>query len=181
MCPAASVPTERILVKPPCLNPLFGWDQDLTCHLGEVLQECFPCSRNMILSLLNLVAFRHSTSCSFLDLPSRLLAELLVSVLVPRCGCRQGVSVLQLLLQCQHTNLYCLWFLRKILVLCSSWGRKPVEVEVWGLERAGGCCSGIKEQESTGPGGGTAFAGTMVDSCHKAAMSVTDNCQDWCS
>lgn len=120
MYPAASVPTERILVKPPCLNPLFGWDQDLTCHLGEVLQECFPCSRNMILSLLNLVAFRHSTSCPFPDLPSRLLAELLVSVLVPRCGCREGVSMLQLLLQCQHTNLYCLWFLKKILVLCSS-------------------------------------------------------------
>lgn len=60
--------------------------------------------------------------------------------------------MLQLLVQCEHTNLYCLWFLRKILVLGSSWGRKPVEV--WGLERAGGSFSGIKEQESAGPGGG---------------------------
>lgn len=87
--------------------------------------------------------------------------------------------MLQLLVQCEHTNLYCLWFLRKILVLGSSWGGKPVEV--WGLERAGGSFSGIKEQESAGPGGGTPFAGTIVDLCLKAAVSVTDDCQDWCS
>lgn len=86
--------------------------------------------------------------------------------------------MLQLLGQCQHTDLYCLWFLRRILMLCSSWGRKPVEVEFWGLERAGGGFCGIKQQESTGPGGGSAHVGTMVDSCHKAAVSVTDDCQD---
>lgn len=89
--------------------------------------------------------------------------------------------MLQLLVQCQHTKLYSLWFLRKILVLRSSWGRKPVEVKFWGLERAEGSFSGIKEQESTCPGGGTAFVGTIVDLCHKAAQSVTDHCQDWCS
>lgn len=79
--------------------------------------------------------------------------------------------MLQLLVQCQHPNLYCLWFLRRILELCSSRGRKLVEVEFWGLERAGGSFSGIKEQESRGPGGGTL--------CHKAAVSVTGGCQDW--
>lgn len=32
-----------------------------------------------------------------------------------------------------------------------------------------GTSTGNKEEESTGPGGGTAFVGTMVDLCHKAA------------
>lgn len=46
-------------------DPLFGRGQDLTCHLGEVAQEGFPCSRNMIPLLLNPVAFRHSPSFPF--------------------------------------------------------------------------------------------------------------------
>lgn len=94
----------EVLIKRPCLNPLFGQGQDLTCHLGEVVQEGFPCSRNVILLLLNPVAFRHSRSCPLPSFPSQLLAELLVSVLVPEMAYREGMSMLQLLVQCQHTK-----------------------------------------------------------------------------
>lgn len=36
-----------------------------------------------------------------------------------------------------------------------SWGRKHREMEIWGLERFGGC-SGLEEQGNSGPEGGTA-------------------------
>lgn len=165
-CPTASISRRRVLVKPPCLT--LRLDGVKTLPVTWVVQEGFHCSRNMMLLLLNPIAFRHSTCCPFPRSYQLVPGRAVGSVLVPGCGyregapSREGVSMLQLLVQCQHTNQYCLWFLRKIMVLCSFWGRKPVEVEFWSLERVRGSFSGIKEQESTGPGGGTAFVGTMV-------------------
>lgn len=52
--------------------------------------------------------------------------------------------MLQLLVQCQHTDI--VWFLRKILALHSSWGRKLVKF--WGPERAGGSLLGIKRRRA---------------------------------
>lgn len=37
--PCSSIPGGRVLVKLFCLNPLFGWGQDLTCHMGEVVRK----------------------------------------------------------------------------------------------------------------------------------------------
>lgn len=52
--------------------------------------------------------------------------------------------MLQLLVQCQHTNI--VWFLRKIPVLHSFWGRKLGKF--WSLERAGGRLLGIKRRRA---------------------------------
>lgn len=109
--PAVSLPRGRVLVKPPCLNPLFGRGRYLTCHTWVSWSWRVSLVPGILIQLLrNLEAFRHSTSCPFPRSPNQLLAELLVSVQTLERGYREGtpsrerVSMLQLLVLCQHTH-----------------------------------------------------------------------------
>lgn len=140
----------EVLVKPPYLNPLWtGSRSHLSPGWGgpgglPLFQKCDPvgpksCSLQAqhILPFPQIFPVSSWQSCWFLCWYQRGV----IGKECPCCSCWCSVST---------QNLCCLWFLKKILVLLSSWGRKVVEVEFWGLERAGGSFGGTKELESTG-------------------------------
>ena len=69
-----------------------------------------------------------------------------------------------------------------------------MEIKVWGPERVGGGCSGIKEEETSHPGDGTAQAVTwhcclaprwlgsgLGDSRRRTSASVSSDHRDRCS
>lgn len=95
-------PEWRVLVKPPCLNPLFGWGQDPTCLSGgggpeglPLFQECDPiapksCSLHAknILPLSQIFPVSSWQSCCFLCRYQRGI----IGQECPCCSCWCSVS-----------------------------------------------------------------------------------------